>query len=556
MKPQNATQQAACTPPDSRGYLLYLAFAQQFNNQLLTVVENIKLAQKMGRVIVLTGFMEHKMDGSKTSDGHDYYDGDHELHDFSEYFEPYSTLGGFGMDEWTGEGQGDWISLEAFNQLCPSGLGKAEAHVFVPAWENPIPGGTLEKQVTDWQVVEHLYKCPQEGWPNPCGDAGWENDRSNPLLWVWPKFPNATLIAHDSNYVWDLATVPSGTDTPVIITDNLFFSYEHVTPTYLNGEPELMSSLHHFRWAQDIADRANSYYMSTFGGNNYIALHWRRGYTDGTVQIRTVDEAVQILRDVTNVNLNADGTKPDLYVASNIFTWDDAGMLEAMLGTGQKVHSLILDSPWDDDMNFLSHVEMSICSSARAFIRAEGSTWSYNVMSLRGETDGSGSGGEEGVSTTTDSAVSEEGSSDLAPGSQGSQGSQGSSAPASQSGGDAQTDATSKSAKESKEAKTAKKAGKAEAKADKAKAEAKGERKVEAKAEAKAVSKGEKKGASLSKAAKEKIKKVQQELSMVPILEQRAKLSSQFAAEAVAKKALLAAKAGKAVKAIKEVKQQ
>merc|ERR1719230_2446868 len=83
-------------------------------------------------------------------------------------------------------------------------------------------------------------------------------------------------------------------------------------------------------------------------------------------------------------------------------------MVEAMLGTGQKVHSLLLDDASDDDMNFLSHVEMAICTSARVFIRTVGSTWSYNVMSMRGETDGSGSSSEvTDVSTATDSPVSE-----------------------------------------------------------------------------------------------------------------------------------------------------
>merc|ERR1719230_1331462 len=69
-------------------------------------------------------------------------------------------------------------------------------------------------------------------------------------------------------------------------------------------------------------------------------------------------------------------------------------MVEAMLGTGQKVHSLLLDDASDDDMNFLSHVEMAICASGRVFIRTVGSTWSYNVMSMRGETDGSATSSE------------------------------------------------------------------------------------------------------------------------------------------------------------------
>ena len=73
-----------CRVPDPRGYLLYLAFAQQFNNQLISVVESVRLAQHLGRVLVLTGFMEHAKTREKSSDGHDYYDGDHQLHPFGE----------------------------------------------------------------------------------------------------------------------------------------------------------------------------------------------------------------------------------------------------------------------------------------------------------------------------------------------------------------------------------------------------------------------------------------------------------------------------------------
>merc|ERR1719453_2646764 len=79
---------ADCVAPDPRGYLLYLTFAQQFNNQLISVVENIRLAKALGRVLVLTGFMEHAREpGGAASDGHDYYDGDHVLKPFTSYFD-------------------------------------------------------------------------------------------------------------------------------------------------------------------------------------------------------------------------------------------------------------------------------------------------------------------------------------------------------------------------------------------------------------------------------------------------------------------------------------
>ena len=49
-----------CMPPDPRGYALYLAFSQQFNNQLISISESALLAKQLGRVFVLTGFLEQQ----------------------------------------------------------------------------------------------------------------------------------------------------------------------------------------------------------------------------------------------------------------------------------------------------------------------------------------------------------------------------------------------------------------------------------------------------------------------------------------------------------------
>ena len=66
-----------CVPPDPRGYLFPL-LSNQFNNQLIGLAENIRLAQRLGRILVLTGFVEAILNASSTStslasDGLDFY---------------------------------------------------------------------------------------------------------------------------------------------------------------------------------------------------------------------------------------------------------------------------------------------------------------------------------------------------------------------------------------------------------------------------------------------------------------------------------------------------
>ena len=67
-----------CKPPDPRGYL-FPVLSNQFNNQLIGLAENIRLSQRLGRILVLSGFVEVIANAtgnatkSRTSDGIDFY---------------------------------------------------------------------------------------------------------------------------------------------------------------------------------------------------------------------------------------------------------------------------------------------------------------------------------------------------------------------------------------------------------------------------------------------------------------------------------------------------
>ncbi len=67
-----------CKPPDPRGYL-FPVLSNQFNNQLIGLAESIRLSQRLGRILVLSGFVEVIANAtgnatkSRTSDGIDFY---------------------------------------------------------------------------------------------------------------------------------------------------------------------------------------------------------------------------------------------------------------------------------------------------------------------------------------------------------------------------------------------------------------------------------------------------------------------------------------------------
>lgn len=390
-QPATLSLNADCVSPDPRGYLLYLTFAQQFNNQLISVVENIRLAKALGRVLVLTGFMEHAREpGGAASDGHDYYDGDHVLKPFTSYFDAHATLANFGLSEWQADGVGDYMTLDKFNKLGLCGANdignispmRAEAHALVSHWEPQPAGGKLERSIDrGWVVPEHIYKCPQEG-PD-CGVSGFDtvetggsNDRGNPLYDLQMTFSDVKLIVHAADDLIQLGSFPSGRETPMLVSDNLFYAYNNTYPSYMpDGEPGLIRGLSNFRWTAEVSVLADAFVQQQFGGEMYDAMHWRRGYTDGSISIRSLDEVAQKIRDQSDQH--------NIFLATNKLTADDVSQLQAL--TGRRIVSMALSGEAQSlDPNQVSHVEQLICTRSKRFIATPGSTWSYNVMAFRG----------------------------------------------------------------------------------------------------------------------------------------------------------------------------
>lgn len=104
-------------------------------------------------------------------------------------------------------------------------------------------------------------------------------------------------------------------------------------------------------------------------------------------QVRSPEEAVQAIRAATN-QVDHQGYTIDVYVASNMMSAADMGMLEQLLGNGQKIRSIAVNPPTDANLNTISHVEMEICRKAAIFVGTVGSTWTYNVQAMRGEPTG------------------------------------------------------------------------------------------------------------------------------------------------------------------------
>ena len=101
------------------------------------------------------------------------------------------------------------------------------------------------------------------------------------------------------------------------------------------------------------------------------------------------EAAEAVLRMKSASATAATGEVPPVYVASNGLTAEDVNKLSQMLADvgSPKIHSLMMapdEVPGSDDLNFLSHIEMAICVRASRFMKAPGSTWSYNVNALRG----------------------------------------------------------------------------------------------------------------------------------------------------------------------------
>jgi len=171
-----------CVPPDPRGYLFPL-LSNQFNNQLIGLAENIRLAQRLGRILVLTGFVEAILNASSTStslasDGLDFYHNSvrHRLRPAGMVAERPGPVASQDLCAWVGPSRlhsvanmalsarfalrpigeiiqlqtilplVDCVGLEQFKSLCLRSR-PVEAHAFVPAWEPNIRDGTQTRLV-------------------------------------------------------------------------------------------------------------------------------------------------------------------------------------------------------------------------------------------------------------------------------------------------------------------------------------------------------------------------------------------------------------------------
>lgn len=390
---QSHIPHSGCTTPDPRGYVLYLAFAQQFNNQLISVAESALLARKLGRILVLTGFLEQQSE-KKASDGKDYYDDPRELKPFENVFHPTASFESVGVDT---------VTMATFMQLCPNQdqyeNSFAEAHVFIPDWEPELAGiGGSHTYMTynaSFYLPQHMYECCQDkccgpySVPNTCSDCGqhgWKNRWDSQLAapGIVPSFRETWQVAHGHSQTWELDKVPSGTDIPTIVVDGLYYKFNATNPRYAEGSAEVFETISHFKWNASIASRAKTEVSTRFLGRPYVALHWRRGFTGGAFEVRTIDEVIGLLKNKTDEIMGLGRAPPAIYLASNILSKAEVKQIMGQLQEGQEVSSLVLDSPSDLDLNALSRVEMAICMGAEEFIPAPGSTWSMNVQALRG----------------------------------------------------------------------------------------------------------------------------------------------------------------------------
>lgn len=381
-----------CKTPDPRGYLLYLAFGQQFNNQLISIAENMLLARQLGRVLILTGFLE-QVSAEKTSDGRDYFDSERALKPFEMAFDKNASFEGNGMHA------GDVITLDEFKQLCPNQPAYpnmvAQAHVFVPDWEPDVwEKGYYLAYNASYYLPQHMYECCDHRCCGPysvpnvcsdCGQRGWNNRWNGAVAKHLPMFREVWQIAHGHNHVLELSSLPSGQQVPVLIFDGLYYKFNATNPRYAQGSDAVFEAIRHFQWNASISGRAEAFTRQKYDGKPYIALHWRRGFSGGAITIRSMSEVIGLLRSASEENRNnVTGELPQIYIASNQLTWKDMATIHSKLPGKQMIASLVLDDPQDLDLNALSRVEMAICQKARYFIPAPGSTWSMNVNALRG----------------------------------------------------------------------------------------------------------------------------------------------------------------------------
>merc|ERR1719453_1880814 len=237
-------QGIGCTQPDPRGYLVYLAFDQQFNNQLVSFAENLLIARQMNRILVLTGFVEQEDAEGAASNGIDYFEPStvHHQIPFDYIFDSYESLTANGMSF----DRPDYISADQFKNLCGGTTGemKAEAHYFAAEWDD----NEEATEFGQYGTTEHWqdgFKIPERLYP-------WGGPRSGPLPhFAAMSFHSTEIVGHGSKtrvhtYGGDF---PLGSEVPVVVIDGLFFKGEQFEPTYTpDGADDvfgIISNMHH-----------------------------------------------------------------------------------------------------------------------------------------------------------------------------------------------------------------------------------------------------------------------------------------------------------------------
>ena len=125
------------------------------------------------------------------------------------------------------------------------------------------------------------------------------------------------------------------------------------------------------------------------GQEPFVAIHWRRGFSDNVFTVRSADEvADQLLHAGRRLQeRRGDKAMASFYIASNQLDEADLKRVSARLNVSDlRLHSLLLEPSRTVHMSIeeLSRVEQGICAQAAIFIGTPSSTWSSNVDAFRG----------------------------------------------------------------------------------------------------------------------------------------------------------------------------
>jgi hypothetical protein len=389
---KNYIQKNGCTPPDPRGYLMWTGYLVEFNNQLITLAETILLNKQLNRKLVLTGFSELKDPGPSmnASNGIDYqlYPKRHILHPTSFALDIKETMAGLNYTE------DDWTTPKDLAKVCEM---EAAAHAFIHYFElpttNPLGKGRSRRthHRSPYYVQEKIWQgkgVPDESFAIP------------ELKKMGLKFSKAEVTVHDSTDIIEMSELPSGQEKPMLIMDYLFYSNNNFNPSYAplvgneGGTYDFFATIGKMKWSREVIGTRDNFVNNHLGGGSarYMAVHWRRGFHVASAGANHESSAdISYDRDliVDGIIYRMQNGCADCpaYIASNNITQDDVNYMKhavsEKMGKKPTITSLMLNPP-NVDMSTLSRAEMAICTNAYIFAPSVGSTWSANVMAMRG----------------------------------------------------------------------------------------------------------------------------------------------------------------------------